>query len=83
MKINVDTPLLCRDFGDREGCAKIANPANTMVASEYGSDGPDLHFCDPCLAAGQLMVDALLGAIDDGKITAEEASEAIAKHESN
>ncbi len=40
--------LKCKDCGDD------ADPSLTMRAADYGSDGPDLHFCGPCNDAGDL-----------------------------
>ena len=66
--------IVCKD------CGAEANSKNTMRASEYGTVGPDLHFCDPCEGRKSRMLDILLKGIQEGKVTVEQMEIEIAKH---
>ena len=71
--MDLKPPPICKD------CGAVANPANTMVAADYGCEGPDLHFCDPCKARGEALWGLISKGIEDGKVTAEQVRDAIAK----
>lgn len=70
-------PPICKD------CGAIANPENTMVAADYGCEGPDLHFCDRCKARGDHLMGLINKGIEDGKVTVDQVAKEIGKASSN
>ena len=69
---------ICHDFGQEDGCTMVANPENTVLASDHGyPDSEDLYFCDHCKAVRELLIKEALDAVDLDKLLTEDAEELL------
>ena len=70
---------ICRDYGDRPDCLKVADERYTMDFSDLGQ--PPIYWCAKCGPEAQAINEALNKALDTRPGFAKELEAAISKVE--
>lgn len=78
-------PLLCDDYGIREGCEMLANPENSIILKEehpYVPGEKESHLCNFCNKVNESFFEVLESSLEENEEITDKLMEILGPIES-